>query len=142
MNPLRTWMLISLRSAAWAPLTVLILHVIATRGFNAYHRFPWLDLPFHFFGGVAIAYFLWRSITIEVARPVLGQLSCSGQILFTLAALGTVTVLWEFAEWTTDHFGWTGAQRGLDDTMGDMVIGVFGGVVALLFMVARSRNRD
>ena len=87
MNPLRTWILASLRSAAWAPIFVLVLHIIATRGFNAYHKLPWLDLPFHFFGGVAIAYFLWRSITIEAAKPVLGELSRVGQTIITLAAV-------------------------------------------------------
>jgi len=42
---------------AWAPVLVFGLHVFISPALNAYLLFPPLDIPMHFFGGVAIAYF-------------------------------------------------------------------------------------
>ena len=126
------WLGASIRSAGWAPTLVFVTHVVASRVFGAYRVFPELDTPMHLIGGVAIAFFLWSSVNLDTARPILGSLSLTGKIVLTLAAVCTAAVIWEFAEWTTDHLGWTDAQLGLEDTLLDMLLGITGGVLFLI----------
>lgn len=60
-------------------MSFFALHMIATKGFEAYLHLPWLDIPMHFFGGVAIAYFLAASLNQPEADRLLGFLSPSGK---------------------------------------------------------------
>ena len=136
---MRTWVLTSIRTAGWAPILVFTSHLVASRGLEAYHDAPWLDIPMHFMGGVAIAYFFWRSVTSPAAGPVLGAMSAFGNVVLTLALTCTSTVVWEFAEWTTDRLGWTHAQGGLDDTILDMLLGISGGATFLVLALLHRR---
>ena len=47
-------------------------------------------------------------------------------LLFGLTC--AAAMFWEFAEWTADHTLGTSCQLGLDDTIGDMLFGVLGGM--------------
>jgi len=38
------------------PITVLFMHLIASQVLNLYIIFPDLDIPFHYIGGLSIAY--------------------------------------------------------------------------------------
>jgi hypothetical protein len=124
--------------AAWAPVLVFGLHVFISRVLNAYLLFPPLDIPMHFFGGVAIAYFFAAcfralppdSIALSL-RPWLLAVS-----VFALTA--TATVFWEFAEFFSDRFFGTHAQLSLEDTLLDMALGIAGG---LTYLVMTSRSR-
>src|ERR671910_73152 len=60
LTALPDWIENSLREAGWAPLLVFGIHVMALGAFNAYERFPYVDLPMHFFGGVVTAFFFHR----------------------------------------------------------------------------------
>ena len=131
MNALIRWLSTSIRSAGWAPAAVFSIHVVLSRGFEAYLAVPGLDIPMHVLGGVAIAFFFWRALALPAATPVLGQLNASGRLLMAFTAVCTAAVLWEFAEWTTDRLGLTEAQVGLDDTLLDMLLGIAGGAVFL-----------
>jgi hypothetical protein len=70
---MKTCLLHTFRDAAWAPITVIIFYAIAARGFDAYLRYPWLVMPTHFFGGVAITYFFLAAS--RHAQPVLGVIA-------------------------------------------------------------------
>ncbi|NQU48797.1 MAG: hypothetical protein HQ519_09125 [Planctomycetes bacterium] len=137
MNPslkqLFTWSKQSIHRGGWAPLVVFGSHTIGSLGWNAYRKIPNLDIPMHILGGVAIAYFFWHSIHCPIAREVLGQPSKFARQLLTLTATGATTGLWELAEWTTDRMGLTHAQGGVDDTMLDLFLGMFGGLVFLIW---------
>ncbi len=131
-HKLIVWIWTSVRSAGWAPAFVFVFHVAVSRGLDAYLAVPELDIPMHFAGGVAIAFFLWRSVNIAAASQVLGSLTPIGRLLLTVAAVCTSTVVWEFAEWTSDRLGWSHSQLGLDDTLLDMLLGITGGMFFLV----------
>jgi hypothetical protein len=121
-----------LRQAGWVPLSFFLFHVAVSKGLDAYLILPWLDIPMHFLGGVAIGYFYRASLRNPAAADVLGQLSSFAQKLLIIAAVGATTVIWEFAEWSTDSLGLTHSQLGLDDTLLDMLLGIGGGLCMVI----------
>lgn len=126
------WVRQSIRWHGWVPIAFFSAHVVATKAFDAYLHLPWLDLPMHFFGGVAIAYFFSCSLRSPLATLVLGRISTFGACLLILAGTCSATVVWEFAEWVTDALGITQAQLGLEDTLLDMLLGLLGGLFLIL----------
>lgn len=139
MRTLQDWILASLRAAGFAPIAAFLLHIFLSKVLGSYGAIPNLDIPMHFLGGFAIAFFFWRSVSCSEAEPVLGQLTSFGRFLLALTALGATTVLWEFAEWSGDRLGLTHAQAGLDDTMFDMFVGICGGLCWLIAAHRRAR---
>lgn len=103
------WLLRTLRRAAWAPILVFGIHVLTARVLGLYRPAEELDL----FG-----------------RP-----SLIVYVVTVLALTCSTTVFWEFAEFLTDRFFGTHMQNGLEDTLGDMLVGLLGG---LAFVATRS----
>ncbi len=135
------WIAQSVRRAGWLPIAIFSLHAIASLGWNAYRRVPNMDNPMHNLGGVAIAYFFWHSLQTSAGRQLLGKPTIFALQLLTINATGATTGLWEFAEWTTDSIGWTHAQGGVDDTMLDMFLGMFGGSIFVIWIGIPKRHR-
>jgi hypothetical protein len=59
----RIWLTTSLRHGVWAPGLVLAFWAVAAKGFDAYIKYPNLDIPTHLFGGLASAYFLMSALS-------------------------------------------------------------------------------
>ena len=120
--------------ASWFPIVVFVVHVILSRGFDAYTVMAWVDIPMHTLGGVAITY--WYAMTFRgVEEQLFEKKPKSGYPLwwlFLFALTGMTTGLWEFAEFLADHFFDAGAQKSLPDTMLDMALGFAGAVVFLV----------
>lgn len=117
----------AIKLGGFAPMTVFIIHVIASKGFQAYHHFSMLDIPMHFVGGVVICFFFWRSFSAPNVNLYLGTHTRFSLFVMLMALTASATVLWEFAEWVNDIvFGGT-AQVSITDTMGDMFLGLLGG---------------
>jgi hypothetical protein len=121
----------------WAPLLVFTIHAIASRGFHAYTRWPSLDIPMHFAGGLVMAFFLsrcFRALPREVVRS-------SRLVVLELILVGSLTtcaaVAWEFAEFTCDRVFDSNIQISLANTMQDLALGVAG---ATAFLVWRARQ--
>lgn len=131
-NPKSRWALASLRASAWVPLSFFAFHQLVANVLRAQRLIPWIDMPMHFFGGAAIAYFFRASLRRPEAPAVLGDLSRFARFLFAFCCVGATTALWEFAEWITDSLDLTGAQVSLDDTLLDMALGIAGGLCLLL----------
>ena len=91
--------------AAWAPITVLILHAIFAK---TPLRKP-LDFSMHFLGGASIAFFLLHSL--HCFEPLVGAATRFGRYLFSLALARTVGLFWEFGELFSDAFLHTHIQR-------------------------------
>ena len=127
--------------AAWAPALVFSLHVFISRALNAYLWFPPLDIPMHFFGGVAIAYFFGGCLRALPADAIAGGLRRWLVAAFVFALTCAATVFWEFAEFFSDRLFGTHAQLGLEDTLLDMALGVAGGLTYLA-MASKSRRRS
>jgi hypothetical protein len=95
------WVIATLHESAWAPLSVIGFYFIGLI-FHLYQSFPPLDIPTHFMGGVAIAYF-YRS-AIRNSQKILGDVPLSMQVLLAFTCTGTTTILWEYYEYLFDHF--------------------------------------
>jgi hypothetical protein len=114
--------------AGWAPLSVFLLHVFISRVINGYILYPPLDIPMHFFGGVAMAYFLANSFRALPEDALARWLRRIAEGVFVVSLTATSSVLWEFVEFTSDTFFGTHAQLGLEDTLLDMAMGIIGGL--------------
>ena len=141
-EPLGTWIRSTARQAAWAPALVFLLHVVASRIFHAYAVFPPLDMPMHFIGGVAIAFFFLRSAVIASGLGLLAPPHRATHFLLVFGLVGTTTVFWELAELASDRFFGTHAQLGLADTLKDMFFGISGGLAFLVALTVVARVRD
>ena len=118
-----------MRRAAWAPVLVFSIHLVALWGFDIYRHFPEFDIPMHFAGGVAIAHFFGMSYRTAAQRRLLGEPSA---VMFPPMILGLTSlaaVVWEFAEFIADRQFGTHSQPSLADTLLDLLLGLLGGAV-------------
>jgi len=127
-----------IRRAGWAPVAVVLFHAFLSRGLDGYTRVPPLDIPMHLLGGVAIAYFFSSCFAALPEGLMAKEFRWIAEILCVVSLTATAAVFWEFAEFTSDRLFGTGAQKGLEDTLLDMALGVLGGVLYLVF--ARRRG--
>jgi len=118
--------------AGWFPTVVFLLHVFISRVVNGYILYPPLDIPMHFLGGVAIAFFFSRCLAMVPESAISGPPRQVAQALLVFSLTATATVFWEFAEFFSDRLFGTRAQLGLEDTLLDMALGVAGGIAYLL----------
>jgi hypothetical protein len=126
------WVIAELvRSAGWAPTLVFLLHVFISRVLKAYILFPPLDIPMHFVGGVAIAYFWLRCCAAVPPDAIGARYRRALQALIVASLTVSSTVLWEFGEFISDRVFGTHAQLGLEDTLLDMALGFAGGLCYL-----------
>ena len=116
LTALLNWIENSLREAAWAPLLVLGLHVMALRVFNIYERFPYLDLPMHFFGGVVMAFCFHRASIKASLLGITRSYQADRHRLVVFTSTCAVAVAWEFSEFLIDYFAGK-RPEGLTDTI-------------------------
>ena len=133
-NQFINWILSTLRESAWAPLAVFGFYVFGLL-IDLFDNYPFIDMPTHFMGGVAITYF-FRS-AIRQSQNMVGDIPLSIQILFAFTCTGTTTVFWEFYENFADHFLGTSMVRGLEDTLIDLILGISGALILSLFYKKR-----
>ncbi len=124
------WVFATLREAAWAPLSVVGFYSLGL-ALHLFKMFPFIDIPTHFMGGVAITYFY--RVAIRNSQKFLGDIPIPIQILLAFTATGTTTVLWEFYENLMDHFLGFQMVRGLEDTLMDLAMGLSGALVLSVF---------
>ncbi len=129
-QPWIDWILATLREVAWAPLCIVGIYIFGL-ALDLYDLYPWLDMPTHFLGGIAITHF-YRS-AIWNSQKVIGDTPPPVQALLAFTATGTTTILWEFYENTIDHFFGFTTVRGLEETIVDMAMGLSGALVLSLF---------
>jgi hypothetical protein len=122
------------RSGFWAPLTVFLAHVILSLTFNAYERVPVVDIPIHFLGGMAIAFFCSRTLDILGDYAIVDRVDDLLRAVLLITLTATAAVFWEFAEYVSDRVFGTRAQEGLEDTLFDMLLGILGGFTLVSFL--------
>ena len=120
------WVVATLRDSAWAPLSVFLFYLFGL-ALHLYDRFPPLDIPVHFMGGVAITYFFRGAI--RNLQNFLGELPALVQTIFAFTCTGTTIIFWELYENAFDFLLGTHMVRGLEDTIVDMVLGLLGALV-------------
>ena len=124
------WILVTVRESAWAPLSVIGFYLVGLL-FGWFDSYPPLDIPTHFFGGVAITYF-YRSI-IRNSQAIFGEIPFPIQVIFAFTCTGTTIILWEFYEVILDFAFQAHNVRGLADTIKDMFVGLLGALVVTIF---------
>ena len=121
----------------WVPLLVFTTHLFLSRVIYLYKIWPSTDIPMHFSGGMAIAFFVSRCfqlmprVSVKRSRVVLLELLLIGSLTASTA------VFWEFAEFSYDQLFGTNVQVSLANTMQDMAMGIIG---AIVFIVIRIRQ--
>ena len=132
-----------IRRTLWFPVVVFFVHALAAGAFpvSVYDVWPPLDIPMHFMGGFAIAYFIAQSAVILTDSGLVDARDTLVRMALVIGLTSTATIVWEFAEWTSDYFLGTRAQVGLDDTMLDIFLGLAGGLSCILFSELRKLAR-
>jgi hypothetical protein len=136
---LSTWILRTLRRAGWALAVVLFFWVVAATVFNAYALLPWLDMPTHFAGGLAMAYFV--SCAIIQSQPILGPTPRAVRLFASLGLAALAAVGWEFFEFLSDRFLGSHLNLGVPDTLSDLLFGVLGALSFVVCSVIRGSRR-
>jgi hypothetical protein len=127
---MRNWFRRSFREAAWVPLVVFCFYVVAAKGFNAYILYPWLDMPTHFVGGIAITYFFL--ISIVGVQELVGSIPRSIQLALSLGLTAIAAVVWEFLEFLSDVTFGTHMNLGVSDTLSDLFFGLLGALAVVI----------
>ncbi len=119
------------------PAILVALHGVISLGFQGYERLPSIDIPMHFAGGVVIT--LSGAVLLRVALEA-GLLRDLNRILAAVLLVcfaTTAAVAWEFAEFLADHYFAAGAQGSIADTMGDLLLGMAGALLAATWAARR-----
>lgn len=120
------------------PAGVLAAHAILSGIFRLYLIFPNIDIPFHYAGGLSIAYasaqilsFLEREKTVAVLNRIIF-------LVLIVSLTATAAVFWEFTEFLIDQWLHTNVQVSLANTMQDQFMGILGGATWAFFVYRRS----
>ena len=123
----------AVRRYGWFPIAVFLAHEYCSHVLDGYGRWPAIDIPMHFLGGFAMAYFLDGALRTFRDRALLRAPEPILRLLLVFALVGTIATFWEFAEWISDRYFGTNCQMGdLDDTLLDQLVGLLGGLAYLL----------
>ena len=128
-----------LKVGGWAPLLVFATHMFMSHALNAYDWWPSIDVPMHFSGGLAIAFFVSRCFQTLPRQDVpQGRLAIL-ELLLIGSLTATVAVFWEFAEFSLDQVFGTNVQVNLANTMKDMALGILGAIMLIGMRVVQLR---
>jgi len=114
------------------PITVLLVHLIASKVLNLYMIFPDLDIPFYYIGGLSIAYTSVQILSYLEKEKISTKLNKVLFLVLIFSLTATATVLWEFAEFIGDQLLDTNIQISLANTMQDQFMGILGGATWVL----------
>lgn len=132
---MKAWLKNTFADAAWVPAAVVAFIAFTAKAFNVYILYPWLDMPTHFIGGAAIAYFFLA--TVAHSQKLVGAIPRIVQLACTLGLTAITAVIWEFLEHISDVALGTNMNLGVSDTLFDLLFGLLGGAVMIVF-AARS----
>ena len=131
-----------IRRAVWAPLAVFLLYAGIVLLTDLTSRYYIISILLHMTGGVAIAFFFWR--TLEILDVKLESAHLSGLALlkvFTISLTAATAAIWELAEYSGDRILGSTMQDGLGDTMLDMFLGIACGAAYTVLVAAKHRSQ-
>jgi hypothetical protein len=123
------------------PALVFLSHLIAARILHLYDLSPHIDIPFHFVGGLSIAYASTKNLSYLETENITAGLNRVIFLILILCLTATMTVFWEFAEFLSDQLLGTRLQTSLANTMQDQFLGILGGCTWVFLYYARVRKR-
>lgn len=113
------------------PAAVFFCHLIASRVLDLYNRFPQLDIPFHFLGGLSIAYASAQILAYLEKEKISNALPKAIFLILIFGLTSIAAVFWEFAEFIGDRFLDINIQISLANTMQDQFMGMLGGATCV-----------
>jgi len=113
-------------------MLVFLIHLIASKILNLYLLFPNMDIPFHYLGGLSIAYTSAQILSHLEKKIITTRLNRMIFLALILSLTATAAVFWEFAEFIGDQLFHTNIQVRLANTMQDQFLGVLGGMTVVL----------
>jgi len=129
---MRLWIIQTLKRAAWAPLAVFVFFIATANVSDLYLRYPNLDMPTHFCGGLAMCYFYL--VALNLAQPKLGKIPTVVQLLFSVTLTAFTAILWEFLEFLSDLTLGSKLNLGVTDILSDLFFGLLGAMVLAIAM--------
>jgi len=136
---MNSWIAQTLKRAAWAPLLVFFGFVGLAKFSDLYVNFPNFDMPTHFFGGLAMAYFF--TVALCNYQSITGQMHKSIILLLSVSLTATTAVFWEFLEFIADRGFGSHLNLGVTDTLSDLLMGIAGAIAYALIEHRRDINR-
>ena len=116
---------------------------------NFYRTFGPYDKIVHFFSGVLIAAFgymiIWKMINRNKIDEKEQNKFLGISVLFAMLAAGAGAGLWEIMEFTMDILASGTMQRGMVDTITDMIAGDLGGIcygLTMLYIGKKSLKKN
>ena len=126
-SKLSQWIATTIREVGWVPILMLFLLVFPSQVFDAFTRFPYIDIPLHYFGGIATGFFFHR-LSINASQfGIFGPYHPATHVVLVFSLVCAAAVFWEFFEFTFDLLFGTHMQLSNQDTMTDLLLGVSGG---------------
>ena len=121
-------------------ILVYLAHLIALKGLHLYSLFPNVDMPFHYIGGLAIAYTASQILSHLESEKITTPLNRTIFLVLLLSITATTAVFWEFAEFVSDQLLGTHLQPSIANTMQDQFLGILGGGTwALIYFKSDAR---
>ena len=120
-----------------------VANAFATQ-FFLYWRLPWLDMLMHFLGGIWIGLVvLWVYYLSGKFKNIPENRRCVSYV-YGLAAIVTMvtSVFWELFEFSLDVKVAFNEFNGFYDTASDIIIAVFGALVAARYFVCKSYYKE
>jgi len=139
------WMTVTIYRAGWAPTAVFLIFLAWVQGISVFALVPYSDIPMHFLGGVAIAYFWHTASIVGSERGLLGVWHPTTHGLLVFGWTTVAAIVWEFAEFTLDRLTGSQLQGGgewgaLADTFKDVLLGMAGSGCWVLFVSLLGRK--
>jgi hypothetical protein len=109
------------------PAIVFLAHLVAVKGLDLYRMFPNMDIPFHYMGGLSIAYTSAQILSYFESEKITAIQNKVLFLVLLLSLTATAAVFWEFAEFISDQFLATHLQPSIANTLQDQFLGILGG---------------
>lgn len=124
------------------PGAVVLLHGLFSLGLGLYDHLPSLDIAMHLAGGMTIAYSFGVLLDLLEAHRLIGFGHELVRAFVIVSLVTSAATGWEFVEFLCDRFAGTRAQLGLRDTLGDILVGILGGLAFLALFYGRKPGRS
>jgi hypothetical protein len=103
--------------------------------FTLFETVPYIGIGFHLVGGMAVGVGVYY-----VFLPYMIQLPWFMKTFHIIAAVGLAAIGREGFEWLVSIFYYNNLQGDLNNTMGDLYVGLLGGLVATMYIVIKERK--
>lgn len=122
------------------PIGLVLVHIAFTYLVHIYAILPWFDIPMHYLGGLTIALSFRATFLYLRDRGWIHEMDSTVLLLLVFTSVATAAVLWELLEFVYDRAFGVNVQISLANTMQDLVVGMAGGLTAVLYLLAAGRR--